>query len=328
VGALPAFGEVSLDPATLNAALTTANVDLQAHSHIDFISPFTYSGSRDAVLGLYAPRINIGADISSSTSFQLGLKFGGTYAGNATFYAGNVYLYDATGGGALTRTLTTKGGSVEFFGNIGGAMNLTIAAGGGAVVHHAPVDGNFTALVRSPDTTVNLSFKPGVVNAHIVIDYGTQLVTSEGASISFTGTMPYGFIRLPAQTLNLNAQRIIHGNNVQCVMTLVDGSTVTFTPLANGDVVVPNALQVTKIEYYTSNASGANFTATGVAFDVLVQATKLNQYSATAASFTLDPGARVDVNGALTVVTERFVNNGGAGALVAGAGQDLSLIHI
>jgi|GEM_PF-944584 len=322
VGALPAFGEVSLDPATLNAALTTANVDLQAHSHIDFISPFTYGGSRDAVLGLYAPRINIGADISSSTSFQLGLKFGGTYAGNATFYAGNVYLYDATGGGGLTRTLTTKGGSVEFFGNIGGAMNLTIAASGGAVVHHAPIDGNFTALVRSPDTTVNLSFKPGVVNAHIVIDYGTQLVTSEGASISFTGTMPYGFIRLPAQTLNLNAQKVIHGNNVECIMTLVDGSTVTFTPLANGDVVVPNALQVAKIEYYTSNASGANFTATGVAFDVLVQATKLNQYSATAASFTLDPGAKVDVNGALTVVTGRFVNNGGAGALVAGAGQD------
>jgi len=322
VGALPAFGEVSLDPATLNAALTTANVDLQAHSHIDFISPFTYGGSRDAVLGLYAPRINIGADISSSTSFQLGLKFGGTYAGNATFYAGNVYLYDATGGGALTRTLTTKGGSVEFYGNIGGAMNLTIAASGGTVVHHAPVDGNFTALVRSPDTTVNLSFKPGVVNAHIVIDYGTQLVTSEGASISFTGTMPYGFIRLPAQTLNLNAQRIIHGSNLECIMTLVDGSTVMFTPLSNGDVVVPNALQVTKIEYYTSNASGANFTATGVAFDVLVQATKLNQYSATAASFTLDPGAKVDVNGALTVVTERFVNNGGAGGLVAGAGQD------
>jgi filamentous hemagglutinin family protein len=322
VGALPPFGEVSLDPATLNAALSTANVDLQAHSHIDFISPFTYGGSRDAVLGLYAPRINLGADLGSSTAYKLGLKFGGTYAGNATLYAANIYLYDATGGGGLTRTLTTKGGAIEFYGNIGGAMNLTIAAGGGAVVHHAPVDGDFTALVRSPDTTVSLDFHPGAVNAHIVIDYGTQLVTSEGVSIAFTGTMPYGFIRLPAQTMNLNAQKVIHGTNVYCVMTLVDGSAVTFTPLANGDVVVPNALQVTKIEYYTSNASGANFTATGVAFDVLVQATKLNQYFATADSFTLDPGAKVDVNGALTVVTARFVNNGGVGALVAGAGQD------
>jgi filamentous hemagglutinin family protein len=321
-GSLPAFGETSISPATLNAALTTANVDLQANSHIDFISPFTYTGSRDAVLGLYAPRINIGADIGSSTAFQLGLNFGGTFAGNATAYAGNLYLYDATGGGGLTRTLTTKGGAVHFCGNIGGALNLTIVAGGGAIVHHAPVDGNFTALVRSPDTTVSLNFKPGVVNAHIVIDYGTQILSSEGVPIAFTGTMPYGFIRLPAQTLNLNAQKVIHGSTVNCVMTLVDGSTVTFTPLANGDVVVPTALQVTKIEYYTSNASGANFNATGVAFDILVQATKLLDYSATAGTFTLDAGAKIDVAGAITVVTGRFDNQGGPGALVAGVGQD------
>ena len=57
---LPATGESAISPATLNAALSLADVDLQANSHIDFISPFSYVGARDAVLSLYAPTINVG----------------------------------------------------------------------------------------------------------------------------------------------------------------------------------------------------------------------------------------------------------------------------
>jgi len=151
LGSLPATGQSQISPTALSTALTSANVDLQANTYIDFVNAFTYGGARDAVLRLYAPTIKLGADISTSTN-KLGLQFGGLFAGNAVTYAGNVFLYDATNPASVTRTLTTKGGAVTFNGNIGAnsaaatAYGLTVdASTGGALTHNAPVDGIFTA---------------------------------------------------------------------------------------------------------------------------------------------------------------------------------------
>ena len=317
---LPATGESAISPATLNAALSLADVDLQANSHIDFISPFSYVGARDAVLSLYAPTINVGADISSDAGARLSLNFGGFFAGNGFTYAGNVYLYDAAAGITTTRTLSTAGGSVVFNGNVGGSQNLTILAGSGNVTHNGTVDGNFTALVPTVGGSISLDFKPGHPNALVSIDYTTQQVFSQGVPIAYTGNMPLGFIRIPAQTLLLNAQNSIHGTPVFCVMTLTDGTTVSFTPLPNGHVVIPSLIQVTKIDYYTANASAANFTVNPVNYDTPVAATKIHQYLVRAASVTLGPVATVAVDGDIAFVSGRFINNAGTVALVPGAG--------
>ena len=316
---LPATGESTISPTALNAALSLADVDLQAKSHIDFRSQFTYVGSRDAVLGLYAPEVNLGADLSSASA-KLSLNFGGVYPGNSTNYAGNVYLYDAATGATTTRTLMTNGGSVVFNGNLGGSQNFTIFAGAGSVTHNGLVDGNFNALATTVSGSIWLDFKPGHPDALVLIDYTTQQVFSNGVPIAYTGTMPVGFIRIPAQVLQLNAQNSVHGTPVSCVFTLTDGSTVSLTPLPNGHVVIPALMQVTKVEYYTANASAANFAVNPVTYDTLVAATKVHQYVVKAASVTLGSVATVAVDGDIAFVAGRFVNHAGMAALTPGPG--------
>ena len=325
LGSLPATGQSQISPTALSTALTSANVDLQANTYIDFVNAFTYGGARDAVLRLYAPTIKLGADISTSTN-KLGLQFGGLFAGNAVTYAGNVFLYDATNPASVTRTLTTKGGAVTFNGDIGAnsaaatAYGLTVdASTGGALTHNAPVDGIFTAYNTTTNASVTLSYKPGSVNAQILVDFTTQTVRSNGISIPYTGIMPIGFIRLPAQTINLNAQNSISGTAVKCVMTLTDGTTVTLTPAANGNITTATDLQVTKIAYYTGNASAAAFNATGVTYDTPVQAKPVVDYLAKGGSVTLASGATLAFGGNIAFVASRFVNNAGAYALTPGA---------
>ena len=326
LGSLPATGQSQISPSALNSALTSANVDLQANSYIDFVNAFTYTGARDAVLRLYAPTIKLGADISSSTN-KLGLQFGGLLATNSVNYAGNVFLYDSANPASVTRTLTTRGGSVTFNGNIGAnsevttAFSLNVDAAGGAVTHNAVVDGNFTAFNTTTNASVTLSYKPGSVNAQILVDFTTRTVRSNGVSIPYTGIMPIGFIRLPAQTINLNAQNSISGTLVKCVMTLTDGTTVTLTPSANGNVTTTSDLQVTKISYYTGNASAASFNATGVTYDTPVQATKVFNYLAKGSVATLSSGATLSFGGDIAFVAGRFVNNAGAYALTPGTGR-------
>ena len=148
VSGLPATGTSRIGATTLSNALGTANVDLQAIQRIDFQTNFTYAKTRDATLGLYAPTIKLGGDISSSTK-KLNLIFGGTYSSNT--YAGNLYLYGDD------RTITTKGGSITFNGDIGSdtsygySRDLTVNTTTGAVTFNADVKGGFTLS----GTTVN-----------------------------------------------------------------------------------------------------------------------------------------------------------------------------
>ena len=53
------------------------------------------------------------------------------------------------------------------------------------------------------NASVTLSYKPGAVNAQILVDFTTQTVRSNGISIPYTGIMPIGFIRLPERCANL-----------------------------------------------------------------------------------------------------------------------------
>jgi len=319
---LPATGDSFVSVATLNSALSTADVELQANSHIDFRTPFAYVGSRDAELSLFAPLVLLGADVSSASSAKLSLNFGGLFAGNGINYAGDLYLYDAAAGATTTRTLATNGGSVVFNGNIGGSQNLTISAGAGTVTHNAAVNGIFDALLPVINGSISLDFKPGHPDAHVIIDYTTQQVFSQGSPIAYTGTMPFGFVRIPAQVLHLNAQNSIHGTPVTCVFTLTDGTTLSLTPAPNGHVTIPYQLQVTQVEYYTANASAANFQINTVTYDVLVPATPVHDYLATASVVTLSPTATIAVDGTITFVAGRFVNGAGSAALNPGTGLD------
>jgi hypothetical protein len=101
---LPLTGDSFVSVATLNTALSSADVELQANSHIDIRTAFTYAGSRDAKLSLYAPLVLLGADIGSASAANLSLRFGGLFAGNGINYAGDLYLYDAAAGATTCRT--------------------------------------------------------------------------------------------------------------------------------------------------------------------------------------------------------------------------------
>jgi filamentous hemagglutinin family protein len=319
---LPLTGDSFVSVATLNTALSSADVELQANSHIDIRTAFTYAGSRDAKLSLYAPLVLLGADIGSASAANLSLRFGGLFAGNGINYAGDLYLYDAAAGATTTRVITTQGGDVVFNGNIGGSQNLTISAGAGTVTHFAAVDGIFNTLLPVINGAIALDFKPGHPNAHVIIDYTTQQVFSQGSPIAFTGTMPFGFVRIPAQVLQLNAQNMVGGSPVSCVFTLTDGTTLSLTPDPNGHVTIPYLLQVTQVEYYTANASAANFQINTVTYDVLVPATPVHEYLATASVVTLASSAALAVDGGISLVAGRFVNGAGSAALAPGAGLD------
>jgi hypothetical protein len=117
VTGLPASGVSQIGATTLSDALNLSNVDLNAMGWIDFKTSFNYAGSANTVLGLYAPVIKLGGDISTSTA-KLGLNFGGTY--NSTFYNGDLFIYGGN------RTISTRGGNVNFAGNIGGSTTNSL----------------------------------------------------------------------------------------------------------------------------------------------------------------------------------------------------------
>ncbi|WP_210546553.1 YDG domain-containing protein [Rhodoferax sp. PAMC 29310] len=182
-------GTSQISTATLNTALQSSNVNLQANQYIDLKSQLTYDGARAAVLGLYAPLVGLGADISS-TNAALGLTFGGPYAG--TNYTGNANLY----GGA--RTLATHGGDVVFNGNLGGSQNLTVntrgASASGKITHNALVNGGFSTLtgdnanpihnyVALADTSGGVVTLEKALNVSGSIDISAkQFVNNAGAS--------------------------------------------------------------------------------------------------------------------------------------------------
>ncbi|MEK9802162.1 MAG: MBG domain-containing protein, partial [Curvibacter sp.] len=304
----PPAGTTQILATTLNTNLTTSNVDLQADKWIDFQVNFTYSGARDATLGLYAPTIKLGGDISSSSN-KLNLNFGGTYSG--TSYAGNLYVYDAA------RAITTKGGNIAFNGNIGGPKNLSINTGAGSVSYNTAITGTFNVLST---TTGNLSltYTPGTNGATVIIDFTASTITADGATRTYTGVFPTGVVSFKAGTVvDLNAK-----NATSATLTLADGVTTQTIAVSSGKITIPaGGLIVSKIQYLVGSANAVTVTATDVTYDTSANAGKLNNFVLNTGALTLGSGKTIAVDGNIDLITSRFVNNAGASALSVGTGK-------
>jgi len=321
VSGLPSTGLSEIGVNTLNTALTSSNVDLQANQEIDFQVAFNYTGTRDAVLGLYAPVIKLGADISSATN-KLGLNFGGTYS--STDYAGSVYVFNGN------RVISTKGGDVYFNGNIGGGLgvngnlsgpyNLTVNTSGGSITHASAVNGTFD-VINDYTGPIDVGFSSHPKEM-IVLDFVNGVVTRDGSPTSITsGIMPRGVVSFVAGTeILLNAK----GPNAQVTFTKPDNSTVTLTANPGGHIVVPvGGLECIKIEYEVQSAAGVSVPSGNVTYGVIENAGKINNYiaNAGAGSVTLDSGASIAVNGNIEIATALFDNNAGSSALVPGTSK-------
>ena len=321
VSGLPSTGLSKIGVNTLNTALTSSNVDLQANQEIDFQVAFNYTGTRDAILGLYAPVIKLGADISSATN-KLGLNFGGTYS--STNYAGNVYVFNGN------RVISTKGGDVHFNGNIGGGLgvngnlsgpyNLTVNTSGGSITHASAVNGTFD-VINDFTSSVNFGFSSHP-HEMIVIDFVNGVVTRDGSPTPITsGVMPRGVVSFVAGTeIELNAK----GPHAQVTFTKPDNSTVTLTANPGGHIIVPTGgLSCIKIEYKVQSAAGVSVPSGNVTYGVIENAGKINNYiaNAGAGSVTLDSGASIAVNGNIEIATALFDNNAGSSALVPGTSK-------
>jgi filamentous hemagglutinin family protein len=321
VSGLPSTGLSEIGVNTLNTALTSSNVNLQANQEIDFQVAFNYTGTRDAVLGLYAPVIKLGADISSATN-KLGLNFGGTYS--STNYAGNVYVFNGN------RVISTKGGDVHFNGNIGGGLgvngnlsgpyNLTVNTSGGSITHASAVNGTFD-VINNFTGSVNFGFSSHPKEM-IVLDFVNGVVTRDGSPTPITsGVMPRGVVSFVAGTeIELNAK----GPHAQVTFTKPDNSTVTLTANPGGHIIVPTGgLSCIKIEYEVQSAAGVCVPSGNVTYGVVENAGKINNYiaNAGAGSVTLDSGASIAVNGNIEIATALFDNNAGSSALVPGTSK-------
>ncbi|NBX02286.1 hypothetical protein EBR11_07160, partial [bacterium] len=321
VSGLPSTGLSEIGVNTLNTALTSSNVDLQANQEIDFQVAFNYTGTRDAVLGLYAPVIKLGADISSATN-KLGLNFGGTYS--STDYAGSVYVFNGN------RVISTKGGDVYFNGNIGGGLgvngnlsgpyNLTVNTSGGSITHASAVNGTFD-VINDYTGPIDVGFSSHPKEM-IVLDFVNGVVTRDGSPTSITsGIMPRGVVSFVAGTeILLNAK----GPNAQVTFTKPDNSTVTLTANPGGHIVVPvGGLECIKIEYEVQSASGVSVPSGNVTYGVVENAGKINNYiaNAGAGSVTLNSGASIAVDGNIEIATALFDNNAGSSALVPGTSK-------
>ena len=175
---LPATGTSQIGATTLSYALSNANVNLQANNWINFKTSFSYTGNRDAALGLYAPTIKLGGNISS-TQKKLNLNFGGTYSSKT--YAGNLYLYDGD------RTITTNGGSITFNGDIGSdksiygsPRDLTVNTATGSVAFSGEVKGAFTLSGTTVNKINDLIVQTGplTLTKNISVAGNMDLVTS------------------------------------------------------------------------------------------------------------------------------------------------------
>lgn len=315
---LPASGISQIGAITLSNALALSNVDLNATGWIDFQTNFNYAGGSDTVLSLYAPVIKLGGNISTSTA-MLGLNFGGTYS--STFYTGNVMVYGAS------RTIATKGGAVNFYGNIGGGTtnSLTIdtktgSVAPGAITHFGIVDGNFDATTVTTQI-FSVGFTAGN-KADVIFDCTTGTLSVNGViTTPSSGYVPRGHINFPAGTVvSLNASDT--GTNTVTITT-VTNDIVTITPNPNGDITIPpGGLEITKIEYFTKSANAQNLgSSNSVDIYNSTNVGALANYTAVGGVFTIDTAKAINVAGDIRISTNYFINNSTASALVAGTGK-------
>ena len=294
------------------------NVALNATGWIDFKTNFNYAGTTDTVLSLYAPVVKLGGNISTSTA-KLGLNFGGTYS--STFYAGNVMVYGAS------RTIATKGGDVNFYGNIGGGTTNSLsvdtktgAVTPGAITHHANVNGTFNATTVT-NQILDIRFTAG--NNHtVIIDCTNGTLTVNGVlKTPTTGYIPLGHINFSAGTVvSLNAS---HRGSDTVTITKVGGEVITITPNSNGRITIPaGGLEITKIEYFTKSANAQNL-GTNNTVDIYNSANvgALANYTAVGGVFTIDVTKAINVAGDIRISTTNFLNNSNSSALAVGAGK-------
>ena len=312
------IGTTYIAATVLDANLSTTDINLEATRWIDFKTNFNYTGSRAAILSLYAPVIELGGNISTATA-KLSLNFGGTF--NSSFYNGNLYVY----GGS--RSIATKGGDVNFYGNIGGSttnsLSIDTAAGAvtpGAISHLATVNGTFNVTTVTTQL-LNLGFTAGNKSS-VLLDCTTGTLTVDGVITTPTaGSVPLGHINFPAGTVvSLNASSS-GGDTV--TITQLGGGVITITPLANGNITIPaGGLEITKIAYSTKSANAQNLGSNN-SVDIYntFNAAALANYTAVGGEFTINPSTYINVAGDIRVSTNHFLNNANASALVAGSGK-------
>ncbi len=315
---LPATGISQIGTITLSNALALSNVSLNATGWIDFTTNFNYAGATDTVLSLYAPVIKLGGNISTSTA-KLGLNFGGTYS--STFYAGDVMVYGAS------RTIATKGGDVNFYGNIGGGTTNSLsidtktgAVTPGAITHFGDVNGTFNATTVTTQI-FSVSFTAGN-NHSVIFDCGNGTLTVDGViTTPTTGFVPVGHINFPGGTIvSLNASS--QGLDTVTI-TKLGGEVITITPNSNGRITIPaGGLEITKIEYFTKSANAQNLGSSN-SVDIYNTANvgALANYTAVGGVFTIDTSMGISVAGDIRISTTNFLNNSDSSALVAGSGN-------
>jgi filamentous hemagglutinin family protein len=339
-GSIPGVGvgTSQISTSTLNTALGSNNVNLQANNWINFKTAFTYSGVSDATLGLYAPTIMLGGDIATDTN-KLSLNFGGTYA--SVNYSGDVYVYGGD------RSITTKGGDVTFNGNLGSDYdsvnarnrNLTVntqsVTTSGKITHKGLVNGGFNVIASQTgdlsftlsglsNKWVNFEFSTGTIHVYTDATKGTE-VTKIGADVwpltmVVGGSQLSGGVDIPAGTvMNLNATFGATGT-----VYFMDGTSSTFT-MNNGSggnagwTPATALTNVARIEYLGQNSSAAPYNFPGVTYNTTGPAGKLNNYVARGGVAQVDNS--IAVNGGITFESSRFVNNVGLTALQPGAGK-------
>ena len=307
-----------ISTSTLNTNLTSSDIDLNATEWIDFKSDFNYTGSRAAILSLYAPVVKLGGNLSTTTG-KLGLNFGGTFS--STFYNGDLYVYGGN------HSIITRGGDVNFYGNMGGSATNSLsvdtksgAVTPGAITHHGNVNGNFNVTTVTNEI-LSVSFTAGN-KASVILDCTTSTLTVNGVITSLSsGFIPLGHINFPAGTVvSLNASNS-GGDTV--TITKLDGSITTISPAANGNITIPaGGLEITKIAYSTKSANAQNL-GSNVNVDIYnnANAGALSNYTANGGTFTVNSTKSISVAGDIRISASRFVNNANGTALVAGSGK-------
>ena len=315
---LPASGISQIGAITLSNALALSNVDLNATGWIDFTTNFNYAGATDTVLSLYAPVVKLGGNISTSTA-MLGLNFGGTYS--SISYAGNVMVYGAS------RTIATKGGDVNFYGNIGGGTTNSLsvdtktgAVTPGDITHYDNVNGTFNATTVTTQI-FSVGFTAGN-KAVVIFDCTNGTLRVNGVIKTPTsGYVPLGHINFTEGTIvSLNASDT--GADTVTITTLNSG-VITIKPRPNGDITIPvGGLEITKIEYFTKSANAQNLGSNN-SVDIYntTNVGALANYTAVGGVFTIDATKAISVASDIRISTTNFLNNSNSSALAVGAGK-------
>ncbi|PAZ03638.1 MAG: hypothetical protein CAK89_00465 [Opitutia bacterium AMD-G3] len=309
-----ATGTSQISVLTLSNALNSADVSLQANASIDFKTSFSYAGTRNTTLSLFAPVIYLGGNISASTN-SLGLSFGGTFS--SSNYAGALCL---TAGDV---TISTLGGNVVFNGDLGGNAALLVNTSGGSITLNQAVAGTvFVNRLVTGNMFVEYQAGGGSVGTASYVDFSVPEIVIDAygnprppAQFRGSQVFPKGTVTFPSGTLmSLNADGIadfIRPNGTIFSLTANSGGFVTFT----------STEQVDYIEFVVKSANWVPMSANSVSWMQAGAAGKLTNLTLNAGSGTVTTNAPVAVSGNVTINAGKFVNGGGTNTLQPGTGK-------